>query len=213
MRAVRDLLQAVRCADTRRAEELLRVHPNLIGTEGLLHLAVAAPRSLGAICAASASALMANRRAMVKLLLAHGADVNATDIHGETPLFRAVSQGHDEMVELLLERGANPNVPSRSGETPLHRAAQKRRLALLPILLSQGAVMEVKDHRGLTPLQVAHDDDTETVTDIFSRYEAAQRLIDSFAADASGSRDLYSSEMRSAVRFLPTLVTTGAFAL
>jgi ankyrin repeat protein len=44
---------------------------------------------------------------MVELLLDRGADVNATDYTGWTPLHAAIYGGHAEVVQLLLERGAH----------------------------------------------------------------------------------------------------------
>jgi uncharacterized protein len=43
----------------------------------------------------------------VRLLLAHGADPNATQVGGFTPLFSAASAGRHDLVELLVEGGAH----------------------------------------------------------------------------------------------------------
>jgi ankyrin repeat protein len=43
---------------------------------------------------------------VVRLLLEHGADVEAKDNDGETALQVAAYKGHDEVVELLREHGA-----------------------------------------------------------------------------------------------------------
>ncbi|MCX5647313.1 MAG: ankyrin repeat domain-containing protein [Phycisphaerae bacterium] len=42
----------------------------------------------------------------VELFLAKGADVNARDNKGHTPLHHARDRGYSEMVELLREHGA-----------------------------------------------------------------------------------------------------------
>jgi hypothetical protein len=47
-----------------------------------------------------------NDRQMVKLLLEHGADVNAKDKGGWTALKRAQKRGAKEIVELLKAHGA-----------------------------------------------------------------------------------------------------------
>jgi len=45
-------------------------------------------------------------REIVKLLLEKGADANAKDKDGKTPLDRALSEGHTEIVKLLREANA-----------------------------------------------------------------------------------------------------------
>lgn len=45
---------------------------------------------------------------VAKILIAAGADVNASDANGTTPLMRAASNGKLEIVEVLLQAGALP---------------------------------------------------------------------------------------------------------
>jgi ankyrin repeat protein len=59
---------------------------------------------------------------MARLLLAHGADVNAQWWAG-TALMVAVGGGNEKLVELLLSVGADPNLGDDRGETPLTLAA------------------------------------------------------------------------------------------
>jgi ankyrin repeat protein len=57
-----------------------------------------------------------------RLLLAAGADVNATQ-HGDyTPLHEAAQHGDDEMVELFMSAGADPTMSVSDGGTPAHLA-------------------------------------------------------------------------------------------
>lgn len=66
----------------------------------------------------------------VRLLISHGAKVNATDCNGETPLIRAVKVhssaeercGQVACVSLLLQAGANPLQADKSRNTPLSQA-------------------------------------------------------------------------------------------
>ncbi len=57
---------------------------------------------------------------VVKLLLAAGADVNAGDVMGMTPLHHAVSEGCLDDVKLLIGAGADVNARDRNGVTPLY---------------------------------------------------------------------------------------------
>lgn len=59
---------------------------------------------------------------IVKMLLAHRADVNATNKEGETPLLRAsgkTREGTIATIQILLTHNANVNQQDRYGRTPL----------------------------------------------------------------------------------------------
>jgi ankyrin repeat protein len=57
--------------------------------------------------------------------LKHGADVNARDKYGSTPLHWATYYGHVEVVRLLLELGADPTVRNNDGKSPLDVARER----------------------------------------------------------------------------------------
>ena len=95
----------------------------------------------------------ADAQAVGKLIEA-GADVNARDAEGNTPLILASFYAGPRCVELLLEKGADPNAANRSGVTALIRAAtdyEKTRL-----LIDAGAKVGVRTaDLGNTPLILA----------------------------------------------------------
>lgn len=78
------------------------------------------------------------RDTVVRLLDA-GADPNAWDEHGLTPLYLAARMGHAETVDVLLARGADPNARGKSGQTPLHGAAAQNQVEVARRLLAAGA--------------------------------------------------------------------------
>lgn len=95
--------------------------------------------------------------AMVRHLLAAGADPNRADQSGETALYGAAgTAGGEESVRLLLQAGADPNVRvSHLGQTPLHRAALYGATETIRLLAAAGAQIEARQAEGETPLFVA----------------------------------------------------------
>jgi ankyrin repeat protein len=61
---------------------------------------------------------------LVDVMIQHGANVNATDGLGNTPLHQAYF--NIEVVKKLLERGARVDKVNKSGETPLARFTRYR---------------------------------------------------------------------------------------
>jgi ankyrin repeat protein len=94
-----------------------------------------------------------------ELLLQHGADVNARDKVGDTPLMDSATDTDEDgkLKRLLLSHGANSNLQNSEGETALHHAvrAPGAKYALLE-LLAHGANANLRNKEGLTPLQLAH---------------------------------------------------------
>ena len=79
-------------------------------------------------CAAKAGFLK-----VIDVLIENGANIDATDNNGETPLFEAIrstikdGEKQRASIEALLEKGANPHVKNNKGLTPLQIAQRMRR--------------------------------------------------------------------------------------
>ena len=58
----------------------------------------------------------------MRLLLEHGANPNAEDNEGWTPLHLASSDGHTTIVRLLLDRGASADMKNNKGRNTLQVA-------------------------------------------------------------------------------------------
>lgn len=82
-------------------------------------------------------------------LLDEGADLNARDHRGFSPLMLAAYAGHEEAFTLLLDRGADPNSTDLAGNSVLMGVAFKGHLDLATKLLAAGADASVKNHAGL----------------------------------------------------------------
>ena len=91
----------------------------------------------------------------VKELLAAGADVNAGNSFGSTPLHAAALNGHKEIVELLTANGASVNAKKSNGRTPLDIAADEGYKEIAELLIAAGADVNLKDKSGHTPLHSA----------------------------------------------------------
>jgi ankyrin repeat protein len=133
------------------------------------------------------------------VLLDKGADVNARNRRGSTPLHWAI---HDEAkVRLLLGRGANVNARNVEGHTPVFLAASLGNgTSILQLLLDRGGDATIAAANGQTPLMraAARGDVTSlrlllaTKMDVNTKNGAGETAL-MFAA-TSGSAD--------AVRFL-----------
>jgi ankyrin repeat protein len=62
---------------------------------------------------------------MTELLLTRGADVDAKDRDGDTPLHDAAFRGHEKIVGLLLAHGADVGAKNNAGRTPRDEALRR----------------------------------------------------------------------------------------
>ena len=73
-----------------------------------------------------------------RLLIDAGADVNAREANGISPLVMAITNRHTPVAALLLARGADPNAADWWGRTPLWSAVDMRNLDLDSRTLENG---------------------------------------------------------------------------
>jgi len=110
----------------------------------------------------------------VRELIDAGADVNARNTSGSTPLYLA---SDEDIVKLLIDAGADVNAMDTSGTAPLHNASKMGNTNIVRLLIDAGADVNVKNNditymAHMTPLHIAS---------IMSRIETVRLLIDAGA--------------------------------
>ena len=104
----------------------------------------------------------------IKYLTSVGANPNAVDDSGVTPLHRAVRTRSLAAVQALVNAGADPRQANKSGSTPLHLAVQttgrggsgslearRQQAGIIRFLLERGAMASDRDGRGRDVYQAA----------------------------------------------------------
>ena len=91
----------------------------------------------------------ANSPEMATLLLKAGADPNAKDASGSTPLFWNYVLVNPAVVSVLIQAGADVNARNNCGRTPLFNAWKP---AVVSALIQAGADVNARDADGETPL-------------------------------------------------------------
>eukprot|EP01102_Stenamoeba_stenopodia_P011499 TRINITY_DN3542_c0_g1_i1.p1 TRINITY_DN3542_c0_g1~~TRINITY_DN3542_c0_g1_i1.p1 ORF type:complete len:101 (+),score=6.30 TRINITY_DN3542_c0_g1_i1:348-650(+) len=84
-----------------------------------------------------------------------GADLNARNRDGVTPLHNAAYHGNIPLISILLEHGAKIDVPNRVGETALHWAARMGKQSAITFMLEKGADSNLRGDFG-TPLDIVY---------------------------------------------------------
>lgn len=134
-----DVFEAARAGNVEALRVLMR--PEDLGARevkgaSLLHIGVASPE-------------------VVRFLLDAGADLNARDESGRTPLHWAARIGASESVGALLAAGADVHALDAAGRTPLFDAAACGEPRLIATLVDAGANVDAATSLGVTPLMAA----------------------------------------------------------
>jgi ankyrin repeat protein len=137
-----------------------------------------------------------------RLLLDHGADVDARNNCGQAPLHQATSREVIGAVRLLIERGAFVDLADDKGETALHRASRRGNVDITRLLISQGASVDAQDNGGSTPLHLAASSEDNKVPKLLLEHGANVNVQNKegktpFQVASVSVKDLLSEHMQS----------------
>ena len=112
-------------------------------------------------------------------MIRSGADIEARDLAGRTPLMEATEKGLADAVEVLLHAGADANAVDFKGSMSLHyvgnthTTTQESGLYIADMLVEACADLDACDRNGATPLAKASE---------YRRLTIASRLLESGAS-------------------------------
>ena len=111
----------------------------------------------------------------VRAVIRSGADPNALDKRGETPLmYAAADNSNAAVITILIEAGADINARGKNGMTALMYAAEDNaNPAVLTALLEAGADAKAKDDGGSTAFDYAANNANLTGTDAYQQLQEA----------------------------------------
>eukprot|EP01125_Pyxidicula_operculata_P015663 TRINITY_DN5340_c1_g1_i2.p1 TRINITY_DN5340_c1_g1~~TRINITY_DN5340_c1_g1_i2.p1 ORF type:complete len:556 (-),score=105.56 TRINITY_DN5340_c1_g1_i2:734-2401(-) len=99
----------------------------------------------------------ASLQKLFNLFIERGADVNAANSNGETPIFKAIFNNtvRSLLLEYLINNEANVNTVQGQGEGILHYAVRLGRLDLVNLILQADPDLTLRGKEGKTPYELA----------------------------------------------------------
>jgi len=137
--------------------------------------------------------------------LTAGAEINAPDEVGNTPLHLALGLGETEIAEWLIGQGANLQAKANDGRAMVHAAAAGGQVELLEKLVAEGLKLDAKNALGQGPLHLAcAAGQTETVEWLLGQGQTVT------APDANGNTPLHTAVIHGRAGLAKPLIDAGA---
>jgi len=149
--------------------------------------------------------ILANTSVMMNLLIVKGANVNISNIDGDTPLMFAIDKEDFNMVKLLIDNHANVNIADIGGNTPLLMAFIKNNREIIKLLIDNGANVNIADIDGNTPLITAIGKEYFNIVELMIDKNANVNI-----ANANGTTPLLLAVYNNNIEIIKLLIHKGA---